>query len=42
MDDSGVVVLIQALGDAMIAHKWIMNTHLHSDFAQNIYYVTHH
>jgi len=25
MDDSGVIVLIQALGDAKIANKWVMN-----------------
>jgi glyoxylase-like metal-dependent hydrolase (beta-lactamase superfamily II) len=36
MDDAGVIVLIQALGDATIAIKWIMNTHSHSDFSLNI------
>jgi len=36
MDDSGVIVLIQALGNAKIANKWVMNTHSHSDFAPNI------
>jgi len=36
MDDAGVIVLIQALGDANIANKWVMNTHSHSDFAPNI------
>ena len=33
MDDSGVIVLIQALGDAKISNKWVMNTPSHSDFA---------
>jgi len=36
MDDSGVIILIQALGDAKIAKKWVMNTHTHPDFASNI------
>jgi len=27
MDDSGVIVLIQALGDAKIANKYVMNSH---------------
>ena len=36
MDDSGVIVFIQELGDAKIANKWVMNTHSHSDFAPNI------
>jgi len=36
MDDSGVIVLIQALGHAKIANKWVMNTHSHSDFAPDI------
>jgi hypothetical protein len=35
MDDSGVIVLIQAFGDAKIANKWVMNAHSHSDFAAN-------
>jgi len=33
VDDSGAIVFIQALGDAKIAEKWVMNTHSHSDFA---------
>jgi len=36
MDDSGVIVLFPAHGDAKIANKWVMNTHSHSDFAHNI------
>jgi len=36
MDDSAVIVWIEALGDAKIANKWVMNTHSHSDFAPNI------
>ena len=36
MDDSGVIVLIRTLGDAKIAHKWVMNTHSHYHFAPNI------
>jgi len=36
MDDSGVILLIQALGDAKIYNKWVMNTHSDSDFAPNI------
>jgi len=36
MDDSGVLVLIQALGDAKIPNKWAMNTHLNSLFAPDI------
>jgi len=36
MDDSGVIVLIQALGDAKIANKCVMNPYAHSDFAPNI------
>jgi len=36
MDDSGVIVLIQALIYAKIATKWVINTHSHSDFARNI------
>jgi hypothetical protein len=35
MDDLGVIVLIQAFGDATIGTKWVMNTHSHSDFAPN-------
>jgi len=35
-DDSGVIVLIEAPGDAKIANKWLMNSHSHSDFAPNI------
>jgi len=35
-DDSGVIILIQALFNAKIANKWVMNTHLHSDFVFNI------
>jgi len=36
IDNSAVIVLIQALGDAKIANKWIMNTHSHSDLSPNI------
>jgi len=41
MDESGVILLIQALINAKIANKWVINTHSHSDFAPNIYYVAH-
>jgi len=37
MDDSGVILWIQALGDAEIANKLVMNIYSHSDFAPNIY-----
>jgi len=36
MDYSGVFLLIQALVEAKIANKKVMNTHSHSDFAPNI------
>jgi len=36
MDNSGVVVLIEGLGDAKIANKSAMYTHSHSDFVHNI------
>jgi len=36
MDDSGVILWIQALVDAKIANKWVINTHSHSDFAPNV------
>jgi len=36
MDDSGVVLCIQALKDAKIANKWVINAQSHSDFVPNI------
>jgi len=36
MDDSGVILLIQAYINAKIANKWVMNSHAHFDFAPNI------
>ena len=36
MDDSWAIVSIQALGDAKIAKKWVINTHSYSDLAPNI------
>jgi hypothetical protein len=35
-DDSGVILLIQALINAKIANKWVIKSHSHSDFAPNI------
>jgi hypothetical protein len=42
MDDSWVVKWIQALVDAKIANKRVINTHAHSDFVPNTKYVGHH
>jgi len=36
MDDWGMILWIQALIDAKIANKGVINTHSHSDFAPNI------
>jgi len=36
MDDAGVVLLIQALVNAKIANKLVVNTYSHYDFAPNI------
>jgi len=36
MDDSGVILLIQALINAKIANKWAIDSHSHSDLAPNI------
>jgi len=36
MHDLEVIVLIESLGNAKIANKWVMNTDWHSDFAPNI------
>jgi len=36
MDDSGVVVLIQALVYAKIANKWVIKSYIHSDFASEM------
>jgi len=41
MDDSVVIFLIQALINAKIANKWVINTHSHSDFAPNIEKIAH-
>jgi len=38
MDDSGVILLIQALVNAKTANKLVINTHLHSDFASKYLY----
>jgi len=35
-DDSGVILLIQALINAKIANKWVIKSHSKSDFAPNI------
>ena len=35
-DDSGVILLIQALINAKIANKWVIKSHSDSDFAPNI------
>jgi len=36
MDDSEAIIFIQAHGNAMIAYKWGMKTHAHSDFVPNM------
>jgi len=36
MDNSGLIILIQALIDAKIAKISVMDTHSHSDFVRNI------
>jgi len=36
MDDSGDILLIQALVNAKIANKSVMDTHSHYDFVPNI------
>jgi len=36
MDDSGVILLIQALINVKVANKWVINSHSHSDFPPNI------
>jgi hypothetical protein len=36
MDDSGVLICIQALVDAKIANKLVINTHSDSDVTPNI------
>jgi len=36
LDDSGVILLIQALISAKIANTWVINCHSHSDLAPNI------
>jgi len=36
MDDSGVILFIQALINAKIAKKWVINSDSHSDFVPDI------
>jgi len=38
MDDSWVIILIQALVNAKTANKWFINTHSYSDVVHNIQY----
>jgi len=38
MDDSGEILLIQALINAKTANKWLINTHLYSDSAPKYLY----
>jgi len=42
MNDRGVILWIEALADAKIATKYVINAYSHSDCAPDILYIAYH